>query len=577
MDTNNNASAQIQKKPVKLLPGLIIVIIQWLLRFVIPMFFHGDIITQLAVIGGLFCGIVLLIWWVFFSRVKWFERIEAVVLMIAAIVITSLFLDKSITTSMMGLMFPVYSVPIICLAFIIWAFLTRDLSTGIRRLTMAATIILSTGVWALLRTEGMDAETHQVIVWRWAKSPEERLLAHTDIKMKSMPADSALMASLPEWPGFRGVNRDDIVHGLRIGTDWKKTPPAEMWRRPVGPGCSSFAVHGPYLYTQEQRGEYEMVTCYDINSGEMVWKHSDKVRFWDSHAGAGPRSTPTLYNGRVYTMGATGILNVLDAFSGSLIWSCDAAAAAGVKVLTWGFTGSPLVIDKTVIVSLSGALAGYDATNGKLLWSVADGGNSYSSPHLVTIEGVTQVLFLSKSGALSVDPQSGKQLWNYSWPISDRIVQPSVIEGGDLLLPGVASEVRRVNVSHVADTWPVKEIWASQAMKLYFNDVIINKGYAYGFDGASLVCMDIKDGRRIWRGAPYRGFTILLADQDLLLVLSEKGDLALAEAKPDQFRELGKIKALNAKTWNVPALAGNILVVRNSNEMVAYRLPAAAI
>ena len=460
-----------------------------------------------------------------------------------------------------------------CLAFIAWAYLTRYQSKGIQRLTMAATIFLPVGFWVFLRTDGMDADTHQMIAWRWAKSPEEKLLAHTDNKMKSLPADSALMASKPEWTGFRGVNRDDVVHGVRIGTDWNKTPPVEMWRRPVGPGCSSFAVHGPFLYTQEQRGESEMVTCYEINTGEMVWKHGDNVRFWDSHAGAGPRSTPTLYNGRVFTMGATGILNVLDAYTGSLIWECDAAAAAGVKVLTWGFTGSPLVVDNTVIVSLSGALAGYDATTGKLIWSVADGGNSYSSPQLVTIEGVTQVIFMSKAGALSVDPQSGKQLWNYSWPISDRIVQPAVIEGGDLLIPGIASEVRRINVSHVAEVWQIKETWSSQAMKLYFNDVIVSKGYAYGFDGAVITCLDLNNGARKWRGAPYRGFTILLADQDLLLVLTEKGDLALVEAKPDRFRELGKIKALNARTWNVPAMAGNIVVVRNSSEMVAYRLP----
>jgi hypothetical protein len=111
-------------------------------------------------------------------------------------------------------------------------------------------------------------------------------------------------------------------------------------------------------------------------------------------------------------------------------------------------------------------------------------------------------------------------------------------------------------------------------MKLYFNDAVISKGYAYGFDGAAITCIDLKNGTRKWRGAPYRGFSILLADQNLLLVLSEKGDLALVEATPDRFRELGKIKALSAKTWNVPALAGNIIVVRNSNEMVAYRLPA---
>jgi outer membrane protein assembly factor BamB len=574
MDTNNKSPEQSQQKPLRLLPGVIIVIIQWLIRFGVPLLIHGDIVTQISVLAGVLGGVAIIIWWLFYSRARRFDRITGVGLMLVAFVVTAQFLHISITTSMMGLMFAVYSVPVLSLTFVLWAALSRELSTSQQRITMAATIVLSTGFWVLLRTEGMNAESHQDFVWRWTKSKEERLLASTDNKMKSITVDSALMASQPSWPGFRGINRDDIVHGVRIGTDWTKTPPVEMWRRPVGPGCSSFAINGPFLYTQEQRGESEMVACYDINTGEMVWKHSNKARFWDSHAGAGPRSTPTLYNGRVYTMGATGILNVLDAFNGSLIWSANAAAAAGVKALIWGFTGSPLVVDKTVIISLSGALAGYDLATGKLLWSVADGGNSYSSPHLVTIDGVSQVIFMSKAGVMSVDPATGKALWNYSWQVSDRIVQPAVIEGGDLLISGVASEVRRISVSHLADAWSVKEIWSSLAMKLYFNDVVINKGYAYGFDGPSITCIDLKDGKRVWRGAPYRGFSILLAEQELLLVLSEKGDLALVEAKPERFRELGKIKALREKTWNVPAIAGNIVVVRNSNEMVAYRLPA---
>lgn len=574
MDNSTKISEPVQQKPLRLLQGVIIVLIQWLVRYGIPLVHQGDSVTQISVFGGLLGGLALVIWWVFFSRAPRVDRWGAFFLMVIALIVTSIFLHKSIKTSMMGLMFTVYSIPLLSLAFVVWAAASRKLSTGMRSVTMVATILVFTGIWAFLRTDGMDAETHQEIVWRWAKSSEERLLGRVDDKLKSMPADSASMAKVPEWPGFRGTYRNDIVNGARIATDWIKSPPVEKWRRPVGPGCSSFAIHGSLLFTQEQRGEYEMVTCYDINTGELVWKHGDKVRFWDSHAGAGPRSTPALYNGRVFTMGGTGILNALDERNGSVIWSHDAASDNGVKALPWGFTGSPLVINDVVIIALSGKLAAYHAITGNLLWSGTDGGPGYSSPHLLSIDGVPQIILMSQSGAVSVEPANGKQLWHFKWPAGDRILQPAIIEGGDLLFGGEISSICRVAVSHTQGEWTVKELWKSAAMKVNFNDFIIHKGYAYGFDGPAITCIDIKDGKGIWRGAPYRGFSVLLADQDLLLVLTERGELALAEATPGGFKELGKIKVLNEKTWNVPALAGNIIVVRNSNEMVAYRLPA---
>ena len=561
------------QKPLRLLPGVIIVIIQWLLWLVLPSFVHGDQVTMVRVFGGLIGGLAVVVWWVFFSRAPWFDRLGAFSLMVVSFLLTAQFLDKSIATTMMGLMYAVYSVPFMCLVFVAWAVLSRNISKGMRRATMAATIIFAFGIWAFLRTEGMDAETHNEIVWRWAKSAEERMLARVDSKLKPITIDSVSMSKDPEWPGFRGINRDDIVHGTKIGSDWTKSPPVELWRRPVGPGCSSFAIHGSLLFTQEQRGENEMVTCYDINTGELIWKHSDKARFWDSHAGAGPRSTPTIYKGRVYTTGGTGILNVLDERTGEVIWTRDAAAENNVKVLTWGFSGSPLVVNDIVAVSLSGKLAGYDAAGGKLLWAGADGLNGYSSPHLVTIDSVPQLILMSQSGAVSVNPIDGKQLWQYPWPVMDRILQPAVIEGGDLLFEGEAKGLSRVTISHKNGEWTAKELWISAAMKQNFNDFIIHKGYAYGYDGPAIACLDLKDGSLKWRGAPYRGFSILLADQDLLLVLTEKGDIALAEATPERFKELGRIKSLKDRVWNVPALAGNILVVRNNKEMVAYRLP----
>jgi len=572
MDATKESTRKAKQKPLRVWLGVVIVILQWLIRFILPGFANEDSITQIGVLGGFLGGLAVVLWWVFFSRAPRFERWFAIVLMITTLVATSLLLDKSIETAMMGMMFIFYSVPVLSLAFVVWAVASQNLSSKLRRVTMVLTIFLATGFWAFLRTDGMDADANHDFAWRWAITAEERLLTQKGTLEVSVPSESSAMEKEAAWPGFRGRNRDGIIPGVRINTDWKKSPPVEMWRRPIGPGCSSFAIQGNLLYTQEQRGENEMVTCYTLKTGEPVWSHSDKVRFWDSHAGAGPRSTPTLAGGLVYTLGGTGILNVLNAANGSVIWSRNAATDAKVKVLPWGFTSSPLVIDSIVIVALSGKLAAYDITKGKQLWFGADGGNSYSSPHLVTIGGVRQVILMSNSGALSVEPESGKQLWKYDWPIEDRILQPAVIAEGELLLTGEYNSIKRINVSSTEGNWSVKERWKSDEMILNFNDIVIHKGYAYGFDGPKIACTDLKDGRCLWRGKPYRGWLLLLADQDLLLVLTEKGDLALVEAIPGHFKELARMPAIKGKTWNHPVLVGNVLVVRNNLEVAAFRL-----
>jgi len=590
------------RKPLRLWPGVVAAVLLLLVRFVVPIVEPEAM--PFGVIGGLVGGLAIVVWWVFFSRAPWSERLGAVVVMIIAMVATSRVIHVSIATGMMGMMFPVYAIPGLSLAFVVWAVASHRLSEGPRRAAMIAAILLGCGVWTLVRTNGVFGGAGSDFAWRWTETAEERLLAQAgDEPAAPPPAPAAVKtpeerlvapagnqpAALPsapkaakntaDWPGFRGPSRDSIIRGVRIETDWSKSPPVALWRRPIGPGWSSFAVRGDLLYTQEQRGDDEVVACYKVSTGEPVWKHRDAVRFWESNGGAGPRATPSLSNGRVYTFGATGILNALDAGNGVVVWSRNVASDTGTKVPTWGFASSPLVVDDVVIVAAAGKLAAYDLANGNPRWVGPAHGGSYSSPHLSKIDGVAQILLLSAAGATSVASADGALLWEYSWP-GGAIVQPALTADGDVLINTIAMTggigTRRIAVAHGPGGWTVKERWTSNGLKPYFNDFVVHKGHAFGFDGSILACIDLEDGKRKWKGGRYgNGQLVLLPDQDLLLVLSEEGEMALVRATPDQFTELARVPAIEGKTWNHPVLVGDLLLVRNGQEMASFRLSLA--
>jgi outer membrane protein assembly factor BamB len=303
------------------------------------------------------------------------------------------------------------------------------------------------------------------------------------------------------------------------------------------------------------------------------------VRFWESEGGAGPRGTPALGHGRVYAMGATGIVNALDAATGRSLWTRNVEADTGATRPDWGFAASPLVVGDLVVVAAGGRLAAYDAATGAVRWLGPEGGGGYSSPHLVTVEGQPQIVLLRGSRTVAVSPADGSLLWEHTWSPGVSIVQPAQMPDGDLLLTvGDAMGglgVRRVSVTRdAAGGWIAHEHWTSRGLKPYFNDYVVHEGHAYGFDGSIMSCIDLADGERKWKGGRYgQGQVVVLADQGLLLVTAEEGDLALVAASPDKHTELARIPGIEGKTWNHPAVIGDVLLVRNGEEMAAFRLP----
>jgi outer membrane protein assembly factor BamB len=533
----------VRQKPLRLWPGVVLVTLQWLGRFGVPFFVPEA--TEFGVIGAPLLGLAVVVWWAFFSRAPRSERWGAVVLMIVALVATSRIVHESIATGMMGLMFALYAIPILSLGFVAWAVISRGYAGGLRRVAGVVTVLLSCGALTLVKTGGFTSDLDHDFAWRWAETPEDRLLAEADDEPIPHPSTLASADEGPKWPGFRGRHRDGIIPGLQIKTDWLASPPVELWRRPIGPGWLSFAVHGTLFYTQEQRGEDEVVACYSMTTGEPVWRHRDPARFWESNAGAGPRGKPTLSGGRVYTFGATGILNALEAGDGAVIWSRNAASDTGAKLPAWGISSSPLVVGDVVIVATSGALVAYDLATGDPRWFGPVGGEGYSSPQLFTIGGEKQILQLNGAGLTGVSPADGMLLWEHPWS-GYPIVQPALTAEGDILISKSSdSGTRRIAVRHGPGGWTVEERWTSIRLKSYFNDFVVHKGHAFGFDGRILACIDVEDGKRKWKGGRYGGGQlVLLPDQDVLLVLSELGELALVSATPDKFTELARFPGI---------------------------------
>jgi outer membrane protein assembly factor BamB len=600
------------RKALRLWPAVVIAIVQLLVMFGAPVVAPDA--GPIGMLGGVVGALAIVVWWVFLSRAPWFERVGAIVLMVVAVWAARTVAHESIVGAGQGMMIFFLPTPYLGLALVAWAVATRHLHDGVRRASLVAAILLACAPFALIRTAGIKGGAGSEYHWRWTPTPEQLLLAQVSDEPKPLPPSRApaeipkdtptvkpsvtpaagpaapiaakIEAVVPaatetpaEWPGFRGPNRDSVIRGVRIETDWSKSPPVALWRRPIGPGWSSFAVHGDLLYTQEQRGDDEVVSSYRVSTGEPVWRHRDPVRFYESNGGPGPRATPALRHGRVYTLGATAVLNALDAGNGKVVWSRNAATDTGRKIPEWGIASSPLVVDDIVVVAVSGTLAAYDLATGKPRWVGPQHGGSYSSPQLVTIDGVAQILLLSAPGAVSVAPADGTLLWEHTWE-GGAIVQPALTADGGVLINAMSMmggmATRRLAVAHGAGGWTVEERWTSNGLKPYYNDFVVHKGHAFGFDGNILACIDLEDGKRKWKGGRFgNGQLVLLPDQDVLLVTSEDGELALVSATPDKFTELARFPALNSKTWNHPVLVGDVLLIRNGEEMAAFRLSLA--
>ena len=378
------------------------------------------------------------------------------------------------------------------------------------------------------------------------------------------------------WPDFRGPRRDGRYDETPIRTDWPSGGLPQLWKQPIGLGYASFVVADGRAFTIEQRRQQEVVAAYDVDTGRELWTHGWPGEFVETLGGDGPRATPTYHEGRIFALGALGELQCLDARTGALVWRRNILTDNDAPNLQWGMSGAPLIVDDKVVVLPGGAggksVVAYHKATGEPVWKSLDDPQAYTSPMLVTLGGVRQILVVSALRAAGLTVDEGRLLWDYPWvtQMAISVAQPLLLGHDRVFLSAAYGHgAAAVEVTRTGDAFSSRTIWENNRMKNKFTSSVLRDGYIYGLDESILACVDAATGELKWKGGRYGYGQVLLAG-DHLLVLTEDGDVALVKAAPDRFEQTARFPAISGKTWNHPVITDGRLLVRNLREMAAF-------
>ena len=389
-------------------------------------------------------------------------------------------------------------------------------------------------------------------------------------------ASAPASAASASWTGFRGPDRLG-VYGGGIAAVWPKEGLKALWREPVGGGYASFAIAGGKAYTIEQRRDREVVAAYDVATGDELWTDGWNALFSESMGGDGPRATPTWHEGKLYALGAAGEFRCYDAEKGAVLWAKNILTDNGASNIMWGMANSPLVVDDKVIVTPGGrgrSVVAYHKDTGARTWGALDDQAAYTSPMTATIAGRRQLVVVTAARIVGMAVEDGALLWQHPWTTMFEInsAQPIVTDPNHVFVSaGYDHGSALLEISSRGSAWTVRVVWENKNMKNRFNSSVLHDGFIYGFDESIFACIDARTGERKWKGGRYGYGQVLLAGAHLI-VLTESGELALVKASPDSHQEVARFQAIEGKTWNHPAIACGILLVRNAREMAAGRV-----
>ena len=473
---------------------------------------------------------------------------------------------------------------IVCFVLLLlWLLFLSRVRWRVRLLVFAGVAGFVAAAATLFEIRGVTGDLMPIFKFRWSRPSS--LVASTVVASMEATSNSAPGQDVDlthQFPQFLGPHRNSLLpEGPELARDWTSRPPEKLWRHPIGAGWSGFAIVGQRAVTLAQSGGDEVILCYELLTGKLLWSHSDPARYFTTIAGEGPRTTPAIAGEKVVTLGGTGILNCLDLSTGKVLWKKNIIDDARSRMPEWGVAGSPLIQDGMVIVNPGGtggrSLVAYRLDNGDIVWSGGDDDASYSAPTAARLGDVSQILIFDQHAIFGHDAADGRVLWRHPWDSHQpHVALPIVVKSDCLLVSsgyGVGSELLRIT-RDASGNFNITRLWKTNRLKAKFNNPVTRDGYVYGLDDGVLACLDLSTGSLKWKDGRYGHGQFLLV-RDLLLVTAENGEVALLDPEPDERRELSKFRALDGKTWNPPALAGNLLLVRNDQEAACYRLPVA--
>jgi len=389
-----------------------------------------------------------------------------------------------------------------------------------------------------------------------------------------------------DWPQFLGPTRNGVYAGTDLAEKWPQDGPPVVWQKSIGQGFSGPAVAGGKLVLFHRVKDEETVECLDAKTGKQLWSFAYPTTYeGDIVSDAGPRATPSIAGGFIFTYGAEGRLHCLDFATGKILWSVDAkkdfAAAKGF----FGIAGSPLVEGNAVLLNIGGSdgagIVAFDTATGKVLWKATSDAASYSSPVAATVNGRHYAFFFTQSGLVALDPVDGKIQFQYPWrpPIHASVSSATPLVIDDLIFLsasyGTGAILLRVKNNTVEKVWS-----ADHVLSNHYATSVERNGFLYGIDGRtdpgsspgpSLRCVELLTGKIRWQDSSPGAATVTLAGNQLL-ILTERGVLIRAEATPEGFKPNARAEVLPFQVRAYPALADGLLYARSKDKLVCVDL-----
>jgi outer membrane protein assembly factor BamB len=390
-----------------------------------------------------------------------------------------------------------------------------------------------------------------------------------------------------DWPQWQGVRGDSRWEGPAFSHDWEKAPPRQVWKSSISPGYSGIAVVGNRLYSMDrptEPKEHERITCRDTATGDVVWEHLYPAVYGKLDYPKGPRATPTVHDGRVYTMGAVGHVHCLDAREGRVLWKVDLVRDQKAVLSTWGYSSSPLIDGPRVVIHAGipqgGCYVAYDRVTGQEIWRAGNDSLGYGTPIQIEHAGTRQLIGWTPEHIISLSPSDGRENWRIPYKVTYGVsIATPLFRDGIVLVCGYWEGSKAIRLGAQASEATL--LWEeNRYLRGLMAPPLYRDRHVYLLDKQhGIVCFELATGKKVWtdenrltpRDRNPQASLVWLGASDRVLALNASGELVHARFTPEKYEELGRIK-LVGETWAHPAFAGHSVYARDDSQLVRFDL-----